>query len=512
MKNKVKGKTQIDLQRLLFRRQFLLGPTSFTPTQYWSCVQLPHELQLSIHDDLPFTTKSQNAVTATLIGIAIDPLNPQYTEADILLSLIKKASDITTLIHATASLVGRWVIIFQNPSDTYVFTDPCGFRQVFYYSDGQQFWCGSQPEIIRANHQLSLVTDENLINFLTNPIFARRESAWVGAKTVYDKCFHLLPNHYLSVHHLEPIRFYPSTTNPIPINSMSEVIESSGLILKGIMAALTKRYDVCLAVTAGWDSRILLAASRDVCEHIEYYVYRSSIPGSNPDVWVPQGLAKKLNINFIVRSPANELPGWFVSILSQNVTGARDRPSTRFTYDKLVRGDNRINITSVGSEINRNFYDKYCKINPKEMYSADLGQIFGYEGVSFVAQELNYWRKGIINCKLPEGLNLIDMLYWEQRLGNWGAQCPAEQDIIIEELSPYNCRLLIEILSATPRHMRAAPDYPLYKELMQYLWPEVLSAPINPLKKGDFISFLWQRVDPHLPPGISMKLKRWLMT
>jgi hypothetical protein len=509
MIDKTERKTQVNLERLLFRRQFLLGPKPFAPTQYWSCIQLPHGLQLSIHDDLPFVSESHEEVTATLIGIAIDPHNPQHTESDILHSLIIRASDIATLIDATAPLAGRWVIIFQNPSDTYLFTDPCGFRQVFYYSDGQQFWCGSQPEIIRANHQMSLATDKDLIDFLTNPVFARRDSAWAGAKTVYDQCLHLLPNHYLSVYHLKSIRFYPS--NPIPIKNTAEVVESSGLILQGIMAALTKRYNICLALTGGWDSRILLAASRDVCEHIEYYVYRSSIPGSNPDVWVPKRLAKELNINFVVRSPADELPGWFVSILSQNVTGARVLPPTYHYYDKLVRGEKRINITTIGSEICRNFYDKCCKINPKEMYSADLAQIFGYEGVSFVAQELNEWRKGI-DCELLEGLNMIDMLYWENRLGNWAAQSPAEQDIAIEELSPFNCRLLIETLSATPRHLRAAPDYPLQKELMQYLWPEVLSAPINPTKKGDFIDFLWKRVEPYLPSKITLKLKRWLRT
>jgi hypothetical protein len=145
------------------------------------------------------------------------------------------------------------------------------------------------------------------------------------------------------------------------------------------------------------------------------------------------------------------------------------------------------------------------------MNSADLAQVFGYEGDAFVAQELNEWKKGI-DCKLPEDLNLLDMLYWEQRLGNWAAQSPSEQDIVIDELSPFNCRLLIEILSAPPRHLRAAPDYPLYKELMQHLWPEVLSVPFNPLRKGDFITFLWRRVDPYLPSEISLKLRRWLRT
>jgi hypothetical protein len=510
MIDKTERKTSEILQQSLFRRQFLLGPKLFTPTQYWSGIQLQHGLQLSIHDDLSFTSETYNEVTGTLIGIAIDPYNPQWTESEILHSLITKASDITTVIDATTPIAGRWVIIFQNPKDTYLFTDPCGFRQIFYYSDGQQFWCGSQPEIIKANHQMDLTTDDDLIQFLMKPEFAQRESAWVGAKTIYDKCFHLMPNHYISVNHLEPIRFYPS--HPIPIRNVAEVVEISGAILKGIMTALTKRYDVCLALTAGFDSRVLLAASRDVCEHIEYFVYRTGFSSErDPDVWVPKRLAKKLNINFMVKSPANELPGWFISILSQNVTGARVLLKTHMIYDKLFTCEKRININGNASEICRNFFDKYCKIDPKKISPADLAQIVGYESVPFVAQELTEWRKGL-NCELLEGLNLIDMFYWEQRLGDWGALYPAEQDIAIEELSPFNCRLLIETLSATPRHLRAAPDYLLYKELIQYLWPEALSAPFNPTQKGDLISFLWQRVEPYLPFPMIQKLKRFLKT
>ena len=507
MTDKNEMKNSETLQRLLFRRQFLLGPKPFAPTEYWSCTQLKHGLQLSVHLDLPFTSESHNGVTAIIIGIAIDPHHPQHAESDILHSLITKASDVTTLIESTLSLVGRWVIIFQNHAGTYLFTDPFGYRQVFYYSDGRQFWCGSQPEIIKANHQLLLATDETLLRFLMNPVHARNESAWVGPKTLYENCFLLMPNHYLSADLLEQIRFYPS--NPILRKDTSEIVESACSILQGVMTALTTRYNVVLALTAGWDSRVLLAASRHVREHIEYFVDRMGIfPESHPDVWVPIRIAKQLDINFIVMNSVDELPGWFVSILSQNVTGARVLPKTRTIYEKLVTGEKRININGNGSEICRNFFDKYCKLDPKDISAADLARMFGYEGLSsFVVQELNEWRKGF-DREPVEGLNILDMLYWEQRLGNWGALYPAEQDIALEEISPYNCRLLIETLLSSPRHLRAAPDYPLYTELIRYMWPEALSIPINPEPKRGLIGALKRRVKPYIPSPIAQELKR----
>jgi hypothetical protein len=320
-----------------------------------------------------------------------------------------------------------------------------------------------------------------------------------------------MPNHYLSADHLEQIRFYPS--KPIPRKNTSDIVESAGSILQGVMTTLTTRYNVFLALTAGWDSRVLLAASRHVCEHLEYFVDRQGIlPESHPDVWVPKRIARKLDINFIVKSSADVLPGWFVSILSQNVTGARVLPKTRMIYEKFVTGEKRININGNGSEICRNFFDKYCKLDPKDISSADLARMFGYEGLSsFVVQELNEWRKGF-DYEPVEGLNILDMLYWEQRLGNWGAQYPAEQDIVVEEISPFNCRLLIETLLSSPRHLRAAPDYPLYNELIRYMWPEALSVPINPEPKGNLIGAMKRRVKPYIPSPIVQVLKRLLKT
>jgi hypothetical protein len=395
MTEKTKGQVPETLQNLLFRRQFLLGPEQFTPNQYWSCIQLPHGFILSVHHNLPFTTESYSDVTVTLIGLAIDPFYPEFNESEILHSLISNASDLPSLIDSTMPLAGRWIIIYQNTEGTYLFTDPCGFRQVFYYSDGKHVWCASQPELINANHKLFFSTDDTLFRFLMNPEFARAESAWVGTRTIYENCFHVLPNHYLNVCRLEQIRFYPTRT--IPRRETSEIIEAAASILRGTMTAIVKRQNAIMALTAGRDTRVLLAASKDVSENIEYYIDRHGVlPEDHPDVWVPQRLADKLNIKFIVKNSFDNLPGWFVSMLSTNVTGARVLPKTRMIYNKFATGENRININGNASGICKNHFDKYCKRDPKDISSDDLVRLFGYNSMPlFVMQEISEWRKSL---------------------------------------------------------------------------------------------------------------------
>ena len=54
-----------------------------------------------------------------------------------------------------------------------------------------------------------------------------------------------------------------------------------------------------MAVTAGNDTRLLLAASRDVCDNVFYYI--NKIPRYNEkhqDIVIPSQLFQKIGLNF----------------------------------------------------------------------------------------------------------------------------------------------------------------------------------------------------------------------
>jgi len=358
-----------------------------------------------------------------------------------------------------------------------VFADPCGFRQVFFHP-GDAVWCGSQPEIIRTKVDLVQDDEESLLQFILNPDLARQESAWVGTRTTYKDCYHLLPNHYLDLSTCRQIRFFPD--EPLARRPLREVVEISTAILRGSLDAITRRSEILLPITAGWDSRVLLASSRGLGARIEYYIDRMGVlPQDHQDVRVPLRLAESLGVPFTVKNSNEDPPGWFVTMLGRNVTDARILPKTRSIYAKYVANEHRTNVNGNASEICRNFFDKYGERERSTTTIDELAHALEYPGAPFVLRELQAWRDGLERSGL-HGLDMLDLLYWEQRLGNWGAQYPSEQDIAIEEFSPFNCRLLITTLLSSPRRERAAPDYPLYRILIERMWPESLSVPINP--------------------------------
>jgi hypothetical protein len=482
------GDTLINIERLLYRRQFVIGPKQFSPNRFWSSIKLLDQLYLSVHIDLPLNSNLYGGIKVILIGHAYDPFHPNYREEDIMNSLTGKFTDLMTFINATSHLAGRWVIIFQSNEGIYIFTDPCGFRQVFYASDGNQFCCASQPELINTNLELFLDTDDDLINFLLSKDFAREESAWIGSRTIYKGCYHLLPNHYLELNSFKQVRFFPLTFNTIEENKVNETIEFVAIILKGTMAAIINRNNIAMALTSGWDSRILLAATKELSSNIEYFIDRKGvIPKYHPDVRIPKRMAKRLKIKFTILNSNYDLPGWFVYLLSKNVTGARVLPKTKMIFNSLINEneDERLYVKGNGGEIfrldeHRKSYEKIFVSTSYRCNSDVLVRYLGHESVPVYAlNEILNWRKDI-DLQQINGISILDLLYWEQRLGNWGSLFPAEQDIAAEEISPYNCRLLIETLLSCPKEKRSAPDYQLYQKLMKIMWPEVLRYPINP--------------------------------
>jgi len=506
-----------DVEKLLFRRQFLIGPTTFQPNKYWDSIKLNHDLYVSIHEDLDFIRKTEGDNTVILIGISIDCTDSSKSQEQILDTLFTSFKNIQSIIEASKPLAGRWAIICQNSTDTLIFNDPVGVRQVFYYldSDKKSMWCASQPTLIKQVTTLSESADQALIDFKNSRDYIKRESAWIGNKTIYEDCYHLMPNHYLSFKQAGQIRFFPEhiiSRN----NDVNKLANETAEYLENIIKCAFNRYNIKIAVTSGFDSRILLAATRDIADKADYYVedlgYLRNYDG---DIWVPKLLAKRLNLNFRVVPTSQATPEtWFKEILENNVSRARVSPmipKINSIYCKLTRNENRLAITGNITELVRigmsgkNFEDKVTD----HAGNANLDDIVEFSGYNhaFVYNEIEEWVKSV-DISLIEEANIFDLFFWEQRGGNWGGLYPSEQDIAIDGISPFNCRLILETCLQVPREQRITPDYHFFKLVINKLWPEVLTVPINPGPRG--YGFFKQKMREKLPDPVVNTLRKFI--
>jgi len=139
--------TPIIDDRLLFRRQYFIGPKFIDQFPKWN-KNAVGQLCITTHPDLGIEKVKNGNIELLLLGFAFDFKNPLFTNNQVLKSIIYKVKSFNDLILATYQLSGRWIIIYSNGSELKLLNDPAGLRQVFYYRDGEDTWCSAQPHLL----------------------------------------------------------------------------------------------------------------------------------------------------------------------------------------------------------------------------------------------------------------------------------------------------------------------------------------------------------------------------
>jgi len=272
----------LNTESLLYRRQFALGPKFIDVFPKWTKLAINDNLFLTIHPDLEHMHIESNGISLTLLGFLINPYKPDNTNRENLYDIIVKADSFESVLEATYTFSGRWIIIYTNGPETKLVHDPCGMRQIFYSQKNGEAWCGSQPNLLAEILNFNVDTDKDLLNYIESPYYKNEEGAWYGDGTIYKEVKHLLPNHYFDLTNFETKRYWIDNESH---TNLEDAIKIASEILTGSLAAINTRFkSPMLAVTAGWDSRLLLAASREISSNVEYFVKRSK--GSRAKIWL----------------------------------------------------------------------------------------------------------------------------------------------------------------------------------------------------------------------------------
>jgi len=439
-------------------------------------VTINESLFLTAHPDLEFSTQKNNGVSLFLLGFILDPYNPADTNDDILRKLLKTCNSFEDVTAHTAHYGGRFVIIYDGFGETKLFHDPAGFRQIFYCNDKNSVWCASQPHLLAHELNIRQSEDQDLLNFLRSGKFmsGRTEHAWPGEDTIYEGISHLLPNHYLDLSSGLPERYWPNAKiSEIPCD---EAVPISAQLLQGLLKSAHNRYKLTLAVTSGWDSRVLLAASKPIKEDIFYFILKNKkMNNRHKDIKVPQKLFSRLGLKFNVIECDGRVDERFREIILKNVCFYQSEIKIGFYYNFFKHFQGTVTLGGNMGELARRHYDWAGNVSAEK-----LAACLGYRGDIFVIKNCSDWLKDAQAAADKSNIDLLDLFYWEQRMGNWGAMYPSELDIAIEELHPFNCRKLFLTMLSVNKVYRKRYDSVLYKRLISYMWPEVLREPIYP--------------------------------
>ncbi|MGZ4956963.1 MAG: hypothetical protein ACXV8Q_17830 [Methylobacter sp.] len=459
------------LNQLQYKRQFVVAKKIIGALEAWQYRQVG-DVHVYVHHDLKITARESQSTLVLLLGDLFDPANPGRTNDDIISNIISNISSLEDLIVIIKPYLGRYVLIYKDETKFVVLHDPLGLREIYYCTQPNQVICGSQPNLIAAfsEPELGITEDKELLHFYEHDMKSvRSRRLWVGDETYFTNIRHLMPNHYLDIPSLIAIRYWPNKR--LENIELSMAVKLSCDYLKGALEAITLRYDAMMAVTAGTDSRSLLAASKDVRDRIYYFINKDMpLTDSSADIRIPKSVFEKLNIPFHVHDVDGPVDEEFKKTFLSNVFMSTDLilPTIYNVYFK--HHQSKVNLLGVG-EIGRDYYGKA----PRDLTGYYLARSLKYKCSRYATAQCEKWLKEARIVSESYNVDIMKLFLWEGLLANWGVVGNSESDIAIEEIDPYDSHYIYEIMLSVDR---AQGDF--FEAIIKEMWPELWEFPINP--------------------------------
>ena len=452
--------------RLLYRRQFLMGPAPLMPYEGWNVSRLAGQY-ISTHPDLEVNTITKEGKDIVSIGHLIDPNEPALDNRGVLEKLVKNMVSFEDSEFQTASLGGRWVLFISIEGEARIYPDAAGQKSVFYTKlrDTAQIWVGSQPRLL--SEILRIPVDRALVDEFVSQKF---QNSWPGEITPYPNILQLLPNHFLDVKTARAHRFWPKgPLDAVDIRCAATRISS---ILHNSITSASRRRSLVAPLTGGYDSRVIFTCACDIRKSIDFFTIRN--PGvEHFDISIPRKLARRMSAKYKVLKtlPASNE---FMKLQKINTSFMLSDPADGMAFSLSQIPDGAFVLNGSIAEVARCFYaDPESRL--EQVDGQYLARVSGFDGNTIAIRSFDDWL-----YKAPRNLgpNILDLFYWEHRLGNWSAMVSAARDMTCDFLPPFNCRELLETALGVAREYRL-PPHKLFLKIYELTAPEVRSIPIN---------------------------------
>ncbi|MBK8211773.1 MAG: hypothetical protein IPK78_19290 [Rhodospirillales bacterium] len=374
------------------------------------------------------------------------------------------------------------MLLVLAPDHHTLLNDAFGLRQLVYTVGVKKGWYASDPALLAD--LLNLKPDPEAEKFLQliKIGMGMREYYFPGDVTRYAEVKHLQANHFLDLKEHSHHRFFPC--DPIEEQPLEDVAHRAATMLRNIVEGAHERFPLALALTAGMDSRLVLAATKSISQNVLYYTIAhplrmkdQAVPSSDPDIKIAARLCAKLGLSHQVVPARAVIDGTeFSKLLAQHTSMPH-----RF-FGEGAQGllqefrERRVALTGSCSETARLKW--YRKANLDTVTADKIADLYGWGlgNEAFVRRTIDEWLATAKPRCEATGFQLLDLFYWEYKMGRWLAQALIEQDLAQETLCPFDCRELITTMMATQWKDRSFyTNFRLQRAMLAELWPECLS-------------------------------------
>ena len=441
--------------------QFLIAAEPFAVPEHYKVIEASG-LFLAVAPDVPINriVNSRNEPQGYLLGIPVDLRSESVIEGRIQ----RPEGTVESFEEWLSGFGGRWLAILVDGSHRRLYLDSNGTMSAVY-----------ETETGRAASTTGLL--------LPPPAYLDRFRAelyehldipgmgWFpGGLTAHSGVHRLMCNFYLDLDRWTPVRHWPKEAI-LPSENHAELLQSITDNTTRCMRALSERFSCIQSLTAGYESRFLLACARHLATETKTFqiVHRSG----DIDLIVAQRLSKMTGVPLQTIPAAKATPEeeerWrFLAGHCVGGSNAVTHPSKRSLagYDLMLLGN--------AGEFCRAFFWKPSDTSRTAITADLLSRRLGLPPSPLVTRYIQEWIEPLLDTQ--DALAILDLAYVELRMSCW-AYAQAYASTAPLGISPMTSGMNVRAMLSVPPEWKRGNRF--IRELTAHQAPDLAQVPFN---------------------------------
>ena len=397
---------------------------------------------------------------------------------------------ITTLEDWLYSFAGTWVAIVVVNGNRRLYVDTNATMGVVF-----------DPASRLVGATAAAILDKtSYVERFRRELFGKMDvlgAGWfIAGLTAHRGVVRLLANHYLDLRDWSIQRHWPRETSIKPCSDEQSSLNRISEIIERQLGALLRTGSVCCSLTGGYETRALLACSREVRDSLHFATVAFS--GTARDVYLATRLASRFRLKHSIyperRAEFAEAMQWLHDhghCVGGPLVWAHPSTAGLSEYDYFVGG--------LGGEVARGFFYRVSDESDSPLNARSLVSRTGLPPEATVVNAADQWLFGVPRLSSPE---ILDLAYVELRMGPW-AFASVYPHQYTTEIHPMVCREIYELMFGLPLSSKRINPI---REIVRLRGPELLQFPVN--RYGDFRDVLSVLSKASEPKRVIKKLRK----
>jgi len=395
--------------------------------------------------------------------------------ADLELDAQGRVVDVNFVEDLLGDFAGRFVAIVVGLDAPRIYLDAAGSMGVVF-SASQRVAASSVfliPYVGASDDRLAFVRGGSALSYVPHLYFGL---------TVRTSADWLLPGHFLDLSTWQPVRHWPRG-EIVFTTKIGETIEFVAERLCRNIRAVVETGRTRMSLTAGRDTRVLLACARDLVSDIEFVTHSHSDHAGHIDVAVARHIARTLGLQHrVIRKQSVTDRDVARFLYRTGGVGATD-PRTQEIINVVSRMDRAMPyIAGTAGEMNR--IPAYISLD-NESEHLTISRMLEIRNQPAFPEVVERGARWLDELPVDNPYTVFDLRVLEMRYGGWnGFQSYAHIGTVRFFSYPFVDRRVIEALISLPVAYRRQRG--VVNDVISSRWPELLEIPFNDATSGPY--------------------------